>query len=73
MLFHVRERASPSKASHYGVDQPAVLIAAEKCWHADETKGQEESLAQCPTLDLYVLMGQMETELPSVAHGDLGT
>ena len=50
---------------HCGVDQPAVLIAAERgVREEEETEGHEEAMAPCPTLGLNVLMCQMETELP---------
>ena len=61
------------KATHYGVDQPTVLIAAERgLREEEETEGQEEPLAPCPTLDLNVLLCQMETELPFVPCGGPG-
>lgn len=71
MLLHLRKSHSPNSL-HYDIE-PAVLIAAERGLHEeDETKGQEEPLAPCPTPDFNVLMYQIKTELASVPHGRLG-
>lgn len=66
------ERQPAPKASLYGLDQPAVLIAEERGLHEDETKGQEEPLAPCPTLDLNGRVCQVETEWSFIPHAGPG-
>lgn len=59
------ERQQAPKACHYGVSQPVVLIAAERGLpEEDETQGQKDPLAPCPTLDLNDSC-PMETDCPS--------